>query len=747
MKKLFRSHRFISTLLLALLALMIAQPVHAEKHKKKKEPTPKPKTIYEIDTLINPIPRQRQLWHDYFHKALRAADASDGKVDGFIWYGDDSMASHAITQAMLHKAAHLDTMIENLPFTDKQSENQEKIRYLRAVTDMVNTYNHDVKADPFFYRKVVLNMQDLIIARHQGKLDSFVHQHPNEYTLANASLLDGHPDLRALLYKTVGMEQPLKMIKRLHEFAREPFACDIIAAAARKAPNEIYNYASSTNPTLNGAIRRCNDPLVQAIVRVTDESKSPLRAMSFISDIYNKRLSIADVDKITSDDISLFKNLVRLKMQGDTLGGATLTDELSYRANSIFVAKINELHESPDPVRFKILEGLSPEELYFIIVYGQDRIYTSSFIGAFRRMMERLKPRTGGDLLKQVRYEHFRTFIRMCAGYNTLSDFLATMSPEAKTQVMKEFISGLENGKRDELEDAVDVADAFGSIKDSTLANFLHQEIINNYKRVSDARNVKGTIVYGLLATLAQGANNDALSQYLHLPPIGNVPYSSMVNDSGIVYEQFFFYGDEDGRNSYASFLNNFSDTKKWSRPEQDSSKQWVTIKSISGKPIVIFANLPLDYESGKDDEAQKALAAMLAAKDIHPVFLVHRGHSYHLSSTIDYMTKSNRIIMLGSCGGYHNLGAVLDHSPDAHLISTKQTGTMLVNDAIIRAINDHLLAGDDIDWVKIWTEIGVSLKGKEKDFNEYVPPYRNLGAIFIKAYRRLLNEQDLAND
>jgi hypothetical protein len=732
-----------SKILIAIFALLLVQPAIAGRHKKKD--APKPKSIYEIDTLISPVPRQRQLWHDYFHKALRGADASDGKVDGYIWYGDDTMASNAITQAMMHKAAHLDTMIENLPFTDKQLEHNEKVRYLRAITDMVKAYNRDTKADPFFYRKVVNNMHDLIIARHEGKLDEFVRANTNEYTLANAELLDGHPELTALLYRKVGQEEPLKMIKRLHEFAREPFACDIIAAAARKAPNEVYNYASSTNATLNGAVRRCKDPLVQAIVRITSESKSPLKAMSFISDIYNNRLSIADVDKITADETSLFKNLVRLKMQGDTLGGTTYSDELAYRANRIYISRINELHESPDAVRFKILDGLTPEELYFIIVYGQDRIYTSSFIGAFRRMMERLKPSSGDELLDKVRYEHFRTFIRMCAGYNTLSDFLSTMKPEEKTAVMKEFISGLEYGKTDELEDAVDVADAFGSIKDSALTEFLRQEIISNYTRVSEARNLKGTIVYGLLATLANGADNDSLAENLHLPPIGRIPYRNLVNDSGIVYEQFFFYGDEDGRNSYVSFLGSFTDTKKWSRPQEDPTKQWVTIKSISGKPIVIFANLPLDYESGKDDEAQKALAAYMTTRDIHPTFLVHRGHSYHLNSTVDYMSKSNRIIMLGSCGGYHNLGAVLDHSPDAHLISTKQTGTMLVNDAIIKTLNDHLLAGDDIDWVNIWAEIGQSLRGKEKDFNEYVPPYRNLGAIFIKAYRRIFNEADLA--
>ena len=56
--------------------------------------------------------------------------------------------------------------------------------------------------------------------------------------------------------------------------------------ASKVAPNELFTYASSTNYTMRNAIRKCNDPLVQTIVRIADGSKSPLKAMSFISDIH-----------------------------------------------------------------------------------------------------------------------------------------------------------------------------------------------------------------------------------------------------------------------------------------------------------------------------------------------------------------------------------------------------------------------------------------------------------------------------
>ena len=111
--------------------------------------------------------------------------------------------------------------------------------------------------------------------------------------------------------------------------------------------------------------------------------------------------------------------------------------------------------------------------------------------------------------------------------------------------------------------------------------------------------------------------------------------------------------------------------------------KYWTTISSLGGKKVVIYANLPL--KEPDDEEAQKQLFNYLDENNIHPTFIIHRGHSYHLPITMDRLTKANKIIMLGSCGGYHNLSIVLDHAPDAHIISSKQTGMQSINEPIIK--------------------------------------------------------------
>lgn len=728
--------------LLTLLFFAFSKPAFADKRKKKVE---KKISIYDIDTLQHPIPLQRKLWHDKIDREQRAVDAFDGSVDGVVFYDDDTLYTRLLTAALLRDVDHMQKMIENFPSKgDAFTDEQNKVLYLRAVWHMLNTFNLDTKVDPYYYRRLVTNMHDMLIASYENRLDDFVKDHVSIYTIENGYLLlKDHPTARAYVYRAMGKKDAVLMIKRLGDFADEPFADDIIADAARIVPNEVFNYASSTNYKLRTAVRRSQDPLVQTIVLIADRSAVPLKAMPFLSDIYHKRKTIAEVDAITANADLYFQNLVRLKVENDSLGGNTYTDELAYRALK-YVREMDDLHESPDKVRFKCIDNMSPVALYFIMVYGQDEIYTSSFLGTFHRMLERMKPMTGDRLLDTVHYEHFRTFIRMSAGYNTLSEFLATMNEDKKTALMKDFIAGLDKGKDDDLEDAVDVADAFGSIKDSALADFLNQQVKENYELSFKKKSRKGMYVYALLATLfegSRGANNDSAaleqSAVLHIPPINTVPYKALLGDTSTVVEQFFFFGDEDGKNSYASFLGNFRDGK-W---KIVTDKYWAVITSTSGKPVVIYANLPIPEPD--DEEAQNQLCKYLADHNIHPTIIVHRGHSYHLPVTLDHLTKDTKIVVLGSCGGYHNLSIVLDHSPDAHIISSKQTGTMAVNEPIIKEINTQLLAGDDINWISMWKQLdGYFDKKKDvKDkFSDYVPPYKNLGAIFIKAYRRVYN-------
>jgi hypothetical protein len=253
-------------------------------------------------------------------------------------------------------------------------------------------------------------------------------------------------------------------------------------------------------------------------------------------------------------------------------------------------------------------------------------------------------------------------------------------------------------------------------------------------------------VIYHILKSLFESTDTTKkidLSVTLGIPPVYNVSYSSLVDDTGRVIQQVFFYGDEDkdGQHSFVNFMGMFRGRSEWKISE---NPQWVTITSTKGKPVWIFANKPLLGPDDPDAKAQAKLDEYLAARKLQPTVVIHRGHSYHLKYTLEQLAPSAKIVVLGSCGGYNNLNDVLTICKDAHIISSKQVGTKSVNEPILQAINNSLAAGKNIDWINIWKDLSVRFRndaGAREKFDDYIPPYKNLGAIFIKAYRKAMGE------
>jgi hypothetical protein len=378
-----------------------------------------------------------------------------------------------------------------------------------------------------------------------------------------------------------------------------------------------------------------------------------------------------------------------------------------------------------------------------MMVLGENDIYTSSYKYSFDRMIQKMGPQPHGDsLLLSVNFDRFKKFIKMAAGYNKLDEFLKTM-PENSEKLMQAFVSKLETTGT--LEDAVDVADSYGSITNPEVQQSMLKNVEWNEQRCIKENNEKGRRIYGLLKTIflsADPKNGVDLSKEIGIPPIYTMDYNYLADDSGRIIEQVFFYGDKDGKESYASYLTSFP-RSEWAITHK---KEWIEIKSIKGKPIWIFANLPLDNETDKDADAQEHLV-YLDQNGWKPSVVIHRGHSYHLPYTIEQLPFTAKIVMLGSCGGYQNLKTILKEAPEAHIISTKQTGTKNVNKEIIETLDNTLREGNNIDWRQMWAGLQTTFNSRPKDvretFDDYIPPQKNLGALFIKAYHKEGGEDD----
>ena len=686
----------------------------------------------------------------------------NGKSDSVIRLTDDDAINLQITDALCRQVDELQEQIE----LDSALNTNGKKRYLRGLEAMLTGFQKASQA-----KQIPASMApDLVAAFTEAmRLD--------EKSLSIEPVIAGHPypvgtilvdcflypnenpgvaPSRLLLVRRYCEMHPGLIFSYLSRHRGLPFEDSLIIVAGHYDIGQLYDYAAAGDD-LAWRIRNSKDSLIHTVAMLANSHSGQIY-FPFLDKLVRGELSTDDIDKVKNDDLNYFRLLVRTRLDyaarvlpplRDTpLEMNALTAMLEKKSKQVFVNEINALHTAENPaIRFKILDPLTPEELYYLIVLSEDEIYTSSYLGVYDRIFQRMRRPFGDSLLLAVHGDYFRKFIKMAAGYNKLEHFLGTMDKQNAGTVMKSFVIHLENAGEEE---AVDVADSYSSIveKSPALARYILSEVKWNYEKNVAEGNKKGVIIYHLLETLFESADTAShidLSARLGIPPVYTVDHGSLVDDSGRVVEQVFFYGDKDkdGQNSYEDFIALFRPhytgvrPAKGKGPANGKSKgqakghlpvgpkgklvgkpenkpewkitenpQWTTITSVQGNPVLIFANKPLLGEDDPDDKAQKALSGYLEAHDLRPTIVIHRGHSYHVGSTIAQMAPTSRIVVLGSCGGYNNLSEVLKRSEDAHIISSKQVGTKTVNEPILDAINNTLIAGKDIEWLPMWRDL-----------------------------------------
>lgn len=708
-----------------------------------------------VDTGGYKIDIRRVKLHEDIDKLQAALLSADGKKDKFIDAVLDKDVNLALTDIMIRQVDVLQDSLE----TTTTLDHRLKVKYLTALLQFVRVYHTGWTQQILAPENGLIlfaEFSELMEADMKGRsIEPIVAKYP--YGISDL-LLNGRNNAfsdnkgfnasRIELFRKFSAIYPSRVLAQLENYADVPFADSLIRITAKQDPNQFYDYAAATETKVGQLIQKCQDPLVKAIAGMAASNSGRLY-YPFLDEVMNGRQSIASIQQVMTDSLKYYRLLVNTQIsytkrlvKGDTaLAFSDLTKMLQRKAVEVFINQINALHDDPDAVRFKILEPLTPQELYYLIVLGEDVIYTSSYKGAYKRMMERMRVPSGDTLLMSIQFDKFKKFIKMAAGYNTLESFLATM-PDANAQrLMIAFARGLE--KTGQLEEAVDVADSYGSIQIPQVKSIIDKEVAVNLENSIKRGDKRSERIYRILKTIFESSSDPKLdlSKLLGIPPVYTVDYNKLADAEGKVVQLVFFYGDKDGIDSYANFMSMFNGSAEW---KVTKLKEWVEIRSAKGKPVIIYANLPLDNSNGDDPDAlaQEHLIQYLNKLNIRPTVVIHRGHSYHVKYTIKQLPASAKIVILGSCGGYHNLDDVLKISPDAHIISSKEVGTRVVNEPILRHINDDLKAGRGIDWIGTWKDLTAMFPTGEarERFENYIPPHKNLGALFIKAYNQLAN-------
>jgi len=672
----------------------------------------------------------------------------DGKLDDVIRVGNNEEVNLQLTYAATLKIDALQKQIE----LDTTLDNTQKTTYLRGLGEFLVYFRETNKARKLKivdFPESLRAWEDAYLLDKQGKsIVGLVPQYP--YAMGNLLLRGisfmhnpGIPNTRtALLLKYID-ENPSRIFETLMANPDVPFADSLIIVLAKRDPEKLYNYAQATSSKLGKRIQASTDPTTKLICSLANDNSGQLY-FPFLDGLSKGKITIPEIKKVMNDSVAYFKLLVNTQIdyagraaQGDTAVAYNKLFTMLHNKAMPFINTINGLHEATPVVRFKILKPFSPKDLYYLIVVSESEIYTSSYTNIYDSIWRRMAVPSGDSLLAMVNNDHYKKFITMAANYNKLDHFLSKMNGDHATKLMRNFVNNLDKGKLGDLEDAVDVANAYSSINDKSIKKLMLDQIIENHEIAEANNNERGKTIYRLeklILASSDSSSNINLSDSLGILPIYDVRNSFLKDSLGRIVLQMYFYGDEGGRGSFNVLKGMYSTWKNVS-----TSPEWIQLNSgNSATPFVIFANRPGYEEKNEDAVAQEHLNTWMQKNGYAPSITVHRGHSYYLKYTVEQMFPSSKVVVLGSCGAYHTMDGILSLCPEAYLIASKQTGFGQINNVLIKVMVEELKNGKDINWPAFWKLCqNMIIKERQDDFEDYIPPYKNLGAIFIKAYNK----------
>ncbi|MGH1404795.1 MAG: hypothetical protein ACRBDL_11180 [Alphaproteobacteria bacterium] len=409
---------------------------------------------------------------------------------------------------------------------------------------------------------------------------------------------------------------------------------------------------------------------------------------------------------------------------------------------------INDLHNESDDMRFGTVEGFSAQGLYDLLSSGRDHAYTSTFNGLLDRFLERSDTQNVGlsDMLKEdpERLKSLPEFLEGVASFSRVDDFLRAIGDEEQIDLVDTLFNEINHSS-----DNNQFVYSTATFVQSMLAGGHNIEYVET-KIMEGYNNSDGFLKdqYGVLgAWLSNTAGHEISEDHAaffkeleaderyQLPDLSQKDVSSLLDKDGRNYQLHIFYDDEDGHASYTHYKD-FMRRDDWTLQEDEETGVALFQKKGNGREINAYVSMP-----HADGEAAEYIKYKAEEEGIHFSVVAHRGHSYHVDTSLDYMDDKAEIVFLGSCGGYQNVETVLESSENAHILSTSGTGSMYVNDPLLTWINSDILNEDKVQWSDIGQKI--SRMGNE-NASFYRTPPDNLALLFSKKFDEIQNEREM---
>ena len=557
------------------------------------------------------------------------------------------------------------------------------------------------------------------------------------------------------------------------ELAKEPFAKEAWSALVKAAPNRFITKVCMGN------IDPKNIPDAEELVvrAACDENKGVDAASSWMNDYVNPpfreaimaawKKQFAEPDHaaefLSKNSFVLMQalnehcvaNTIFHSVIPESVRRALSTHVVSEQdadSRKIFsqqiVSTTNRLHEEADPnLRYFVISKLDPEHLYELIGAGRAEIYTSGFKEFSRRLFASLPPPSdapgnekGLAAIMEAsihRKELMFPFLECCSSYGAMDKVMAALTPKQLDHMTDLLVDDIGHSKSPG--HALTMLDILEKNKQPQLQKLLLEKI----ERAHRTEDRGAHDLFGMIASQYGARHADAPIFYkltaneprFRVPPADALPATVMTDAQGKHHQGYLFYNDKDGHDSFAHFMLKYKDTKKYKVTQHEG---FVEINYQEGA-------VKMQLLAGKPDmgsNAMKSIDEFLAAQN-PPAALqsfVHRGHSYHLSESMAVLGKRDiPLLVLGSCGGYTALSSVLENCPKAHIVATQGTGTMVVNDPLLKELNHMIAQGNGVQWDPLWKKLDQQIT--DPRFKEYINPSENRAIAFLKQTEMLLKE------
>lgn len=521
-----------------------------------------------------------------------------------------------------------------------------------------------------------------------------------------------------------------------------PYKDTLLYELANVAPVILSKKLTDNDSFYTTLVNQTNKITVKAVSQVKNDTYYD-KILPFSLAILQNRITVEDVKKLTlvpqdyyhafvEEAISLHNNT---DPEIKSFLEQPITELNKKFGNYYFIKQINDLHESPDNIRFAVVNPLSAKELYFLMLAGSydlvqegsSALYTSSFLYLYKKFLKENEKEGLSKFFDDIDYYQFDKFISNVSDYGLVADLVNNLNQEKVTWFLVKYLDNLPNKQLSDNEiilDAMTMAEVLHEIRNHQV---LKNNLIEQISRIERQPKLQNNLIY---QRIYQVFKDILMDKYKYeTDNTYDVLQVKRLQRQNKIIQVSFFYDDEDAMASYNSSIATY-DAKMWEKKDQGN---YIVFNSKVGNSMKVYMNKP--GTKGGCDSAQNEMLQAIKKEGYEVTSFIHRGHSYHLSQSLKKMTASSEFVFLGSCGGYKQVLKVFQLNPNANIITTRSVGSKLINDPLLEKINRDIVNNKDIKWDALWQETGSKFQSKlTKDlFAGYTPPNKYIGIKFIR--------------